>query len=438
MRYSYFILVFWFIVSCAMVEDTTVKPTGELFQDTVVIIDGNIDTSVVVTPEPEIPTLTEELQGVFEKYKLMGMSVGLIAKGDVAYEHSFGYANWSNKASLTNDKNFRIASISKFFASLAVMKLWEEGKLELDVDVSHYLGWTLVNPKFPEDVITLRHLIDHQSGIRDGSGYSSFLGSMIKNKLSIEELFSEQGSHYTSNMFATKPGTFFSYSNCAWGLVASVVEKASGMPFDEYCKKVIFDPLELNSSFNPSDIEASDYATLYSYRKSSWSAQVDDYRFSAPSDRMFDGYVPGQNGLIYGPQGSLRTSLSDLLVIGQMLLKEGTFKGTQIIKPETIESFKENPWVYDGTNGDTWDNFWLSYAGGMHLIINKEKGDIIFPDRTMYGHPGIAYGLLSDFYIDPVTQSGVVFITNGSKLSYEYAASTSFYAVEDAVFQNFV
>lgn len=77
----------------------------------------------------------------------------------------------------------------------------------------------------------------------------------------------------------------------------------------------------------------------------------------------------------------------------------------------------------------------MSYGKGLQFIVNADSADIIFPDRTMQGHPGIAYGLLSDMYVDPITQSGVIFITNGSKKAFDYGPTTSFYGIEEALFK---
>ena len=66
------------------------------------------------------------------------------------------------------------------------------------------------------------------------------------------------------------------------------------------------------------------------------------------------------------------------------------------------------------------------YGFGIHRLTNRDSADIIFPDRLMAGHPGIAYGLLSDMYFDRDTKSGIVFITNGSKKDFTYGAKTTF------------
>ena len=91
-------------------------------------------------------------------------------------------------------------------------------------------------------------------------------------------------------------------------------------------------------------------------------------------------------------------------------------------------------WAYDGTNGDTWDNFFLSYGLGTHVLTNADSADYIFPELNMVGHPGIAYGLVSDMYIDREKDTGVVLIINGSKFGYKSGERSSFYIPEEEIF----
>lgn len=381
--------------------------------------------------------IEQQLAQVYQDFELMGLSVGLIAKGELYYAGSFGWAHEGLQRPMTPDTYLRIASISKFYTSLAVMQLWEKDLVELDTPASVYLGWELNHPSFPDQPITLRHLMDHRSGIRDGTGYGEFVRNMISNDIHIRNLFMPDSAYYTEDMFADDypPGDYFNYTNCTWGLVASIIEKVSNRRFDQYCRENIFNPMGVKSSFNVTDIPVKALAPLYRYRDSTWVSQVDDYSKSPQEDRGYPGYVPGTNGLIHAPQGGLRTSLHDLWVTAKMLFDGGKIQATSIIKPATLSYFQQDRWNYDGENGDTWNKFWHSYTKGMHFIQNRSKADVIFPDRLMWGHPGIAYGLLSDFYIDPDTQSGVIFITNGSKKEYQYAQNSSFYEVEEAVFQ---
>lgn len=378
----------------------------------------------------------EELAQVFEEHGLMGMSVGLIAHGELYYNGNIGYQEVIKSDPMTSDTYVRIASISKMYTSLAVMTLWEKGLVHLDTPASVYLGWELKHPVYPEQPITLRHLLDHRSGIRDGTGYRKFLQEMIEKESDIRTLFLAKSEYNTADMFSSEPpGVYFSYTNCTWGLIASIIEQVSGQRFDVYCKENLFQPMGIGSSFNVMDVPVDKIAPIFRYEDSLWVAQIDDYSQNAPTERSYPNYIPGRNGLIYGPQGSLRTSLNDLWITADMFLNKGKVNGNQIIAPTTLSYFQQDRWEYDGKNGDTWGNFWHSYTKGMHFLQNREKGDIIFPDRKLWGHPGIAYGLLSDFYIDPETQSGVIFFTNGSEYEYQYAKGSSFYDVEADVFK---
>jgi len=387
------------------------------------------------TSDESALSIDEQLQGVVDNFGLMGLSVVLFANNDIAYEGTFGYAVYEAERELTRNSIFRIASITKTVSSIALMQLAEQGLVDIDADISNYLGWELRNPNQPDEVITLRHLLGHTSGIRDGEGYGAFTGDLFGNNIHIKELFTPGGAYFTDDMFADHaPGEFFSYSNATWSLVATVVELITGLRFDHYANQHIFEPLGMTASFNVTDFEPHEFATLYRMQDGIWTPQVDFYEDSLPQERAPDHYVPGTNGLLYGPQGNLRIDTESLATLALTLMHGGKWQGVRILEETTLNNMVEPHWEYDGTNGDTWDEFWMSYGLGIHHITNREGKDVIFPGRTLFGHAGIAYGLLSDMYVDPETGSGVIFITNGSNRPFEYAETTSFYAMETAVF----
>jgi CubicO group peptidase (beta-lactamase class C family) len=382
--------------------------------------------------------LDSMLQADFEKNQLVGMSVVVIGGGKTIFHGSYGYSNVAQQQKINNQTKYRIASISKTVTALAAMQLVEQKKIDLDTDVSTYLGWTLRNPKFLNEPITLRQLMSHQSGIQDGKGYFNFSGDMVAKNLQLKELFSPDGSYYTDDIFTNhKPGTYFSYTNCTWGIIASIIEIISGERFDAYVRNHIMKPLQLNADFNVLELNSlSNLAILYRWNNGEWKPQADDYTSEQPTERASTNYVLGQNGLLYGPQGSLRISLEDLAVIAQLFIQGGTYNGTTILQNKSIDNMTANHWDYQINNGDTWGDFFLSYGFGVQRITNKDAADIIFPDRKMVGHPGIAYGLLSDMYVDPETKSGILFCTNGSKLEYKYGTETTFYQIEEDVFKS--
>lgn len=380
--------------------------------------------------------LQADLNKWADDFELMGTSVVLFANGQPIVDEYLGFARIADSVKTTEHSSYRIASISKNLTALAVLKLVEAGKIDLDADINTYLGWNLRNPAFPNEIITLAHIMGHRSGIRDGQAYGNFINAMGTGAQNIKELFTKDGKFYSTDMFADHATNgFFSYSNASWGIVASVVEKVSGQRFDRFCKTELFEPMGMNASFNIMDIPTENIATLYRTRGGEWNPQADDVLSNAPRERAPSNYKIGSNGLVYGPQGSLRASAHDMKQLAKLYLNNGKVDGIQILRAETLALLSEDKWVYDGVNGDTWGGFWMSYGKAMQFIVNADSADIIFPDRKMMGHPGIAYGLLSDMYVDPETQSAVIFITNGSKQAFDYGPSTSFYGVEEALFK---
>ncbi|MDP4710548.1 MAG: beta-lactamase family protein [Saprospiraceae bacterium] len=378
-----------------------------------------------------------QLAEVLDSQQLMGLSVVLMANHDIAWEGSWGWANYERRIPVSGTTAYRVASISKAVTAVALMQLAEQGKVDLYADVSLYLGWLLRHPSFPDSIITLDHLLSHRSGIRDGAAYSRFSRDMVAGQLDIRQLFEQTGDYYATDLFSEHaPGTYFSYTNCTWGLIATIVEKVSGERFDQFCRRHIFEPLGMQARFNVLDLQHLDeLAVLYRFSDDQWVPQADDYSIEAPLSRVDSLYRPGKNGLLFGPQGSLRSTAADLAVFARMLMNEGNYEGVQVLEPSSVQSMMERHWVYQNGNGDTWENFFLAYGYGIHHLTNTSGADIIFPDRLMSGHPGIAYGLLSDMYFDKASGSGIIFITNGSKQEYAYGRQSTFYLPEESVFE---
>lgn len=381
-------------------------------------------------------SLTRALQGILDEQQLMGLSVLVLADSQVVYARGFGLADSARQLPATDRTIYRLASISKSVTATALMLLYDEGKVDLDADVSSYLGFPLRNPRFPEIPITLRQLLSHRSSIVDGTGYAQFSAAMFDRPLSLDQLFVPGGAYYTDDLFLDHPpGSFFTYANCPWGLIASVVERLSGERFDRFCRRRIFEPLRMDASFNVQDLTAFDsLAVLYRAEQGVWVPQADDYRGVRPAARVGDDYVPGSNGLLFGPQGSLRCSVTDLARFLLLHLREGEYDGVRLLRPETARLMHSAQWTYDGNNGDTYHDFFFSWGLGFHRLTNRDSLDVLLPGRPMFGHPGEAYGLISDMYVDPASGLGVIFATNGSRQPYAVGQRSTFYLPEERVF----
>jgi len=382
--------------------------------------------------------IRSEIEKVVEEHQLSGLAVELLEDGEVVYSEYLGMANFEREIEISQNTTYRIASISKTFTTIAAMQLWDQGKLNLDEDVSTYLGFEVKNPAFSEEKITVRHLLNHTSTIRDGSGYGNFLDKMISDQEAISELFTEGGKFYSEDMFSDEYeiGEYFSYSNSAWGLIATAIENISGKRFDNYLRDHVFMPMQMSGRIDPSQLsDIENLSVLYRWQNEEWTPQVDNYEGEKPDSRAWESYEPGFNGTLFGPQGNVRASSKDLVKLLQMFRNNGLHNGEQILSEEAVKEMVAQKWIYNGSNGDTWGNFFQSYGLGVQTLTATDSLDFIFPGTKMSGHAGIAYGLVSNAYINMETGTGVVLIINGSKFGYKPSEGSSFYKPEADVFE---
>ncbi|GAB4125302.1 MAG: hypothetical protein OHK0045_05530 [Raineya sp.] len=379
-----------------------------------------------------------ELQGIFNKYKLMGMSVVGICKGKVSFSYYRGLADFNRNIPIDSNTKYRIASVSKSITAMALMRLWEQGYFNLDDDVSTHLGFSLRNPNFPSVPITYRMLLSHTSSLNDGSTYDSFLSATYTQNPppALSDLLTPSGASYHSSMFLNRqPGTYFTYSNVAYGVIGTLIERISGKRFDVYCKENIFQLLGLEASFNIQDFSnINQIAAIYRRSGGVWNATADNYAGVMPTPRDLSAYVIGSNGLIFAPQGGLRISAKDLGVLGLLMLNKGIYQNQRILNAQTVELMMSPQWSFNGSNGNNYDCLFNEWGLGLHLTTNRTRCDIVFNGKKMAGHPGEAYGLISDWYFHLPSGEVVVFVTNGSENSYATSTKTAFYAVEQEVF----
>jgi CubicO group peptidase (beta-lactamase class C family) len=385
-------------------------------------------------------TLTQDLQIISQTNDLMGGVVLAFCSDEIIESIPFGKADLERGISVSDSTLFRVASISKSITAMAVMKLYEDGLLNLDTDVSEYLDFPLVNPAHPQKAITARMLLSHTSSIIDGAGYGSFLGATYNNNPipPISELLMSSGSYFTSDIFNnTQPGTYFNYSNLNFGILGTLIEAVSGLRFDEYCRINILEPLGVKGSFNVNNIENIDnVSVLYRKINGSWTPQADNYQGVQPVFTNLDSYTVGSNGLRFAPQGGLRVSGPDLATLFQLFLNGGSSSnGVEILKPSTISQMLETEWLYDGSNGNNYYGLFNSWGLGLHKSTNTANQDIVLESNTpMIGHPGEAYGLVSDAYVDLEDQHGLIVIINGNGVGYSTGNTSVFYTVEKQIF----
>lgn len=329
-----------------------------------------------------------------------------------------GLADRRAGRALTIDDPVRIASVSKLVVALGVMRMVEAGQLDLDRDVSDYLGWRLRNPAFPEQPITLRHLLSHTSGLADRVDYAVPLGTSLRSVIEQERAFDA----------AHPPGTYFRYANLNFPVIASAMERAGGERFDRLMQRLVLAPLGLDACFNwttCSDAAVARAAVLYA---PDGTVIRDDLQGRRPACPVLvpagvpcelSGYSLGSNGALFSPQGGLRISVRDLTVIGRLLLNRGMHGGRAFLRPESVATMTGPVWHYeDAADGDTERGFYCDYGLGMQSLPNlhRDCDDALFANgRAAHGHAGEAYGVRSGLWVDPASGRGIAFFatTNG-------------------------
>jgi CubicO group peptidase (beta-lactamase class C family) len=347
---------------------------------------------------------------------LASLSVLAVRGGEVVYEAQLGRrridaANPANDRPANRDTLYRIASITKLVTTLGVMRLVEEGKLDLDRDVSSYLGWPLRNPHFPDAPITLRMLLTHTSSLRDDGGYTWPAGTALHDVMNAK-MWSARA----------RPGEWFSYANLPWGVIGTVMEKATGERFDRLMTRLVIEPLGLRGGFEPAEFARSQLVNLATLYREGWAPQVDDLSRAAPVHRAANGYEVGSNGALFGPQGNLRASAADLGRVMRMLLAGGEIDGQRFLRAETVDAMLSRQWTWrEGAGNSTYGtgkqrlNAWG--LGNQHFLDvgGAGAGDRLVEGGgfTGMGHHGDAYGLNGIVVLDRARKDGIVYLAGG-------------------------
>lgn len=377
--------------------------------------------------------LDTTLQQIKLDHQVVGMSVAIVKGDSISFSKGYGLRDIDRSLPVDDSTLYRIASISKFITTAALMKLYDQDLFKLDDDISDYLGFTVRNPAFPDDVITFRKLLSHTSSIRDGSGYSTFLSVTYNTNPPppLESLLMPGGTYFTSDLFSASKSpssNYFTYSNLNFGIAGTLVEKISNVRFDIFCREQIFEPLGMTSSFNIQDLpNINNVAVLYRKTGQKWIPQADNYEGIMPPPRDLSAYVIGTNGIIFGPQGGLRTSANDLAKFMMMIINGGEYNSVRILADTTIERILTPNWIYNGSNGDNYYGIFNNYCLGSHETTE------LLPTETLYGHPGEAYGLISDLYFSRVEDYGIIFITNGGL--WKSGTYSGWYDIEEEIYQ---
>lgn len=286
------------------------------------------------------------------------LAVAVIDSGKVVHLSANGFRDIKNKIQASINTPFHIASVSKTVTNLAIFKLVESGKIDLNTDINEYLPFEVKNPHYSNDIISIRELLNHRSGIKDDYAiYKSHwnepkgdpkleLGTFLKDYLNIK------GKLYTKDHFESDSNyKSFSYSNTGVALLGFIVEAVSGMKYEEFCQTYIFRPTGMrNTSWFLRNLDSSLVAKTY-----------------AKQDSL--GLIfKGHNGYPDYPGGQLRTSITDYsnLIVAYLNSENNKF----ILDKKTTSKITPSPQI-----SQEGYYTWFLTAINNHLYYTHGGGD---------------------------------------------------------------
>ncbi|MEI7537659.1 MAG: serine hydrolase, partial [Comamonadaceae bacterium] len=335
---------------------------------------------------------------------LASLSVVAIRDGKMVYQGYFGKRTIDPGVAVDGKTLFRVASISKLVTTLGVMQLVEQHKINLDADVSTYLGFRLRNPNFPEALISTRMLLNHTSSLRDDGGYSFPIGQ------SLQSVLDPRGENYgaggrwalPSSSADRSPGRYFEYVNLNWGVLGTVIEAVSGQRFDSYMKQAVLAPLKIAGGFNVEELsedEIGNLAVLYRKRNGEvwdstgpWVSQVDDYQGKVPAVRAgLERYRLGRNATPFSPQGGLRIRAGDLAKVMLLLINGGELDGVRLLSTASVQAMLSETWRHDEKtgNGDNYKGLFNAWGLGVQKFLDLSasgRGDRLVARGGLSGY----------------------------------------------------
>lgn len=326
---------------------------------------------------------------VLKRHRAVGAALVLALPGGAQEILCFGRARLNPDVPVTEDTCFRVASVSKLVMSFGALSLAEDGLLDLDADISLYLGYPVRHPRHQDTPITMRMLLTHTASLTDDGPYGT--RGMVSGT-SLRSLLLD-----TACWRDTPPGSAFHYTNLGAGAAGCVMERAMDIPFDDIMKMRVFDPLEIRASYDPRRIDpVCDLADGYSVRGIlPPKVKYDAARLAARPPELFD---PERDYLIAAGR-----MITDSHGMGRLLRLLASKDGMGVLSPASLSAMRSDQ---SGTGG----------VGQIGRGLNAAFLPGVFPGVSPVGHQGVAYGMCAELFADPKRDCGVGVMTSGVRL----------------------
>jgi len=320
--------------------------------------------------------LDRRIPALMESYAIPGVAIALIDQGEVVWLKAYGYADLEEKRLMTTDTICRVQSISKSLTAWGIMKLVEDGKIELDSSALDYLdAWEFPPSGYQTDAITVRQLLSLSAGMPLGDVLAMY--SPTEARPSLEEAL------FKDAVAINEPGAAFNYSNVSINLLELIIEKVTGRDFAEYMAEEILIPLGMSqSSFN-------------------WCSD-----FSPPVPVGYD--LSGNPRPVYvypeKASGGLFASADDIAKFVAAGMTGKYTKKHGVLKEDTIELLYQPEVNISGFYALAFNAYGLG-----HLIEYLPGGTLAV------SHGGQGSGVMSHYHSIPEEGSGIVILTNSQR-----------------------
>jgi CubicO group peptidase (beta-lactamase class C family) len=334
-----------------------------------------------------------------EEAKIIGLQVASIGDGELVWRGSYGVKEYGTTEAINDSTLFMMASCSKPVTSLGIMKLYDQGKLDLDDDINDYLPFRISHPNFPDEKITFRMLLAHTSSLRDNwEVYDSLYtlpeggDSPMELQSFVRDYFSEGGEFYSpSENFATeKPGQSFSYCNMGYSLLGALLEQISGKSFGQYMQEEIFRPLGMNHSYwFLKEIPHDNLAHPHEIAPEKEPEVLNHYGFAS------------------FPDGQLRTTATDYAQVLKLMVNRGMVNGAPFLSEETIDAYLEIQYPEVAKHqAITWN--YNEFNAFSYILIMPRY---LFT-RKLPAHSGYDPGVETYVVFDPKKKRGAIIFIN--------------------------
>ncbi len=318
------------------------------------------------TDPAELESFTDDFMAAqLEPNHVAGATISVVKDGQVFFSKGYGYADVEKLVQVNPDTTlFRAGSVGKLFTWMAVMQLVEQGKLDLNADINTYLDFKI--PATYTEPITLIHLMTHTPGFED---------RVYGLKASTPEKIVPLGQWLAHNIPARvrRPGEFSAYSNYGASLAGYIVQRVSGMSYDEYIEKNILQPLGMaNSSMRqplPPDL-ATQMSSGYTYANGTY--QVHDFE-------LYN----------IAPAGALSTSANDMARFVIAHLQNGRYNEARILEEATALQMRQRLFAHDERLWGWTYGFNDLTKNGQRILMHSGETDlfksllVLLPDQNL-------------------------------------------------------